>query len=276
MYRKSGQYSTPILSKKEKAFLSLSGIIAFVADTIGVGSFAVNVALAKCFSTFEDEELPFMCNAAQVLPGAIQSLFFLKAVSVDWLTLSTLVVGVCIGGVLGGRMESRVPKATIPKIMVVCFSAILTYLFLLQFGFLNIAAFHDELRGWPLLLGFIAMIFCGGLTAFGIGLFALVQAVLLVLQVSPILAFPIMTTAGALQQPLTTMALLKGHTGNMKKIAYVTIFGVLAVLGTIPLFLSLNTSMLRGILMGVLIYNIAMLARSIVQEHGKARVAMEI
>lgn len=275
MYRQSKKYAAPVLSKKEKVLLGFSGIVAFFADTIGVGSFAVNVALAKCFNTFEDEELPFMCNAAQVLPGAIQSLFFLKAVSVDWITLSTLVGGVCIGGIMGGRMEARMTKAAIPKIMVVCFSAILTYLFLLQFGFLSIEGFHDELRGLPLLVGFIAMILCGGLTAFGIGLFALVQAVLLVLQISPILAFPIMTTAGALQQPMTTMALLRGQATNMKKIAYISAFGVLAVIGTIPLFVALNTSMLRGILMGVLMYNIIMLARNIFQEHGKARAAME-
>lgn len=276
MCTQSQKYLAPNLSKKEKILLGFSGCVAFVADTIGVGSFAVNVALAKAFRTFKDDELPFMCNAAQVLPGAVQSLFFLKAVSVDWLTLCTLVSGVCVGGVLGGRIESRVPKQMIPNIMVVCFSAIFIYLCLLQSHVLSINGFHDALRGVPLFIGFLAMIVCGGLTAFGIGLFALVQAVLLVLQVSPLLAFPIMTTAGALQQPLTTMALLKGHTGNMNKIAYISVFGVFAVLGTIPLFLSLNTGILRSILMGVLLYNIFMLAKSILQRRLTTQMAMEI
>ncbi|WP_229776951.1 hypothetical protein, partial [Alicyclobacillus cellulosilyticus] len=38
--------------------LGVSGVIAFIADTVGVGSFAVNVALAKMLGTFKDDELP--------------------------------------------------------------------------------------------------------------------------------------------------------------------------------------------------------------------------
>ena len=32
-----------------------SGIVAFIADTIGVGSFDVNIAFAKFLGTFKDE-----------------------------------------------------------------------------------------------------------------------------------------------------------------------------------------------------------------------------
>lgn len=49
------------------------------------------------------------------------------------------------------------------------------------------------------------MVVCGALTSVGIGLFAMVQGVLFLMNVSPIVAFPIMTTAGAMQQPLTTL-----------------------------------------------------------------------
>ncbi len=55
--------------------LVISGIIAFIADTLGVGSFAVNVALAKLFGTFNDEELPAVNNGAQVIPGPLNPYF---------------------------------------------------------------------------------------------------------------------------------------------------------------------------------------------------------
>lgn len=55
--------------------LGISGVIAFIADTLGVGSFAVNVALAKLMGTFRDDEMPAVNNGAQVIPGTIESLF---------------------------------------------------------------------------------------------------------------------------------------------------------------------------------------------------------
>ena len=58
--------------------LGLSGIVAFIADTLGIGSFAVNVAMAKLLGTFPDEELPAVNNGAQVIPGTIESLFFMQ------------------------------------------------------------------------------------------------------------------------------------------------------------------------------------------------------
>ena len=50
-YKLKQQPPTP-LSSLEYCKLMTSGIIAFVADTIGIGSFAVNVALAKLTGTF--------------------------------------------------------------------------------------------------------------------------------------------------------------------------------------------------------------------------------
>ncbi|MDQ5883852.1 MAG: hypothetical protein QG556_189, partial [Pseudomonadota bacterium] len=77
------QRQTPVfISIKQKIQLTLSGVIAFVADTLGIGSFAVNIALAKLFKTFDDDELPPMVNGAQIIPGAIESLFFMKWVNV--------------------------------------------------------------------------------------------------------------------------------------------------------------------------------------------------
>ena len=51
------------------------------------------------------------------------------------------------------------------------------------------------LRGIKLVIGFIVML-CGMLTCAGVGLFVMVQSVLFVLNMSPMVAFPIMMTAG--------------------------------------------------------------------------------
>ena len=55
-----------------------SGVVAFISDALGMGSFAVNIALAELLGTFHDEELPAMNNGAQVIPGVFESIFFMQ------------------------------------------------------------------------------------------------------------------------------------------------------------------------------------------------------
>lgn len=63
------------LSTMDYCKLLGSGVVAFISDTLGMGSFAVNIALAELLGTFHDEELPAMNNGAQVIPGVIESIF---------------------------------------------------------------------------------------------------------------------------------------------------------------------------------------------------------
>ena len=113
MFTKMKQQLNVTLSWLEIVKLSLSGIVAFIADTLGIGSFAVNVALAKLLKTFKDVELPAVSNGAQVLPGALASIFFMQWVAVDLFTLITLTFGACLGGFIGGGIASRLSKQNI-------------------------------------------------------------------------------------------------------------------------------------------------------------------
>lgn len=250
------------LSKKETFKLFGSGIVAFIADTIGIGSFAVNIALAKFLNTFPDEELPSMVNGAQVMPGVLEACFFMQLIQVDLLTLVTLVLGTCIGGLLGGNLVSRLSKQAIRLAMMVCFPLIIVLLVGHQLQILPVGGDLVALHSWKLVLGFFAMIVCGALTSLGIGLFALVQGVLFLLNVSPAVAFPIMTTAGAMQQPLTTLAFLQQKKIPVKKTLIVSIGGCLGVLLVLPIFRYLTASWLHMLLIAILIYNTIRIGRA--------------
>ena len=239
-----------------------SGIVAFIADTIGVGSFAVNIAFAKLLGTFKDEELPAINNGAQVVPGAIESLFFMQIIDVDITTLVTLVVGTCLGGLLGGSVVSRLSTQAIRLSMMCCFLLIIGLLLGNQLQLLPMTGDAMELQSWKLVVGFVAMIVCGCLTSVGIGLFALVQGVLFLLNVSPLVAFPIMTTAGAMQQPLTTMVFLQKNKIPMKKTLILSFGGCLGVALTLPIFKLLTTSWLHTLLLLILIYNFIAISRT--------------
>lgn len=245
--------------------LLISGFLAFVADCIGVGSFAVNIALAKFLNTFTDEELPPMVNGAQIIPGALESLFFMKLIEVDMTTLIVLVLGTCLGGVLGGHVVSKLSKQAIRFSMMICFSLIIMLLLAKQLQLFPIGGDLIALTSWKLVIGFFAMMICGALTSVGIGLFAMVQGVLFLLNVSPTVAFPIMTTAGAMQQPLTTLVFLKQKKIPLKKTFIVSLGGCLGVFAILPIFNLFTTTWLHNLLMIILFYNLISIGRAFVQ-----------
>jgi len=236
--------------------LIISGIIAFIADTLGVGSFAVNVTMAKLLGTFHDEELPAVNNGAQVIPGTIESLFFINLVEVDLTTLLTLVAGTCVGGLIGGVVVSRLSKQAIRLSMMCSFVLIIALLLGHQFHFLTMGGDFTELHSWKLVIGFFALAICGALTSAGVGLFVMVQAVLFLMNVSPAVAFPIMTTAGAMQQPITTLIFLQRNKIPLKKTMILSLSGCLGVVITIPIFMQLSITWLHLFLLSILIYNL--------------------
>lgn len=251
--------------------LGFSGILAFIADTLGVGSFAINVALAKLLGTFHDDELPAVNNGAQVIPGAIESLFFMHLVDVDLTTLLTLVSGTCIGGLLGGFVVSRLSKQAIRLAMICCFALIIVLLISHQFRLLPVGGELTELHSWKLVLGFFALVVCGALTSVGVGLFVMVQGVLFLMNVSPVVAFPIMTTAGAMQQPLTTLVFLQQNKIPLKKTLILSLSGCLGVLITLPIFTQLTITWLHLFLLCILIYNFFAIGHTYLQSRPARR-----
>lgn len=251
--------------------LSFSGILAFISDTLGVGSFAVNIALAKLLGTFRDDELPAVNNGAQVIPGTIESLFFMKFVEVDLITLITLVLGTCIGGLVGGSIVSRLSQQAIRLAMMGCFLLIMGLLLSYEFRWLPIGGEAIELHSWKLVVGFFAMIVCGALTTVGIGLFVMIQGVLFLLGVSPLVAFPIMMTAGAMQQPLTTLVFLQQNKIPLKKTLILSLAGCLGVFITLPIFSLLTITWLHTLLMVILAYNFITIGHNYVLERASRR-----
>jgi len=250
------------LSLAQYLKLIFSGMIAFIADTLGVGSFAVNVALSKILGTFHDDELPAVNNGAQVIPGTIESLFFMHLVAVDFTTLLTLVSGTCLGGLFGGLIVSRLSKQAIRLAMCCSFSLIIALLLSHQFHLLPVGGDLTELHSWSLVIAFFALVLCGALTSVGVGLFVMVQGVLFVMNISPVVAFPIMTIAGAMQQPLTTLVFLQRNKIPLKKTMILSLSGCLGVMITIPVFMHLTITWLHLLLLFVLIFNLLAVGRN--------------
>lgn len=245
-----------------KIKLFLMGVISFISDTVGIGSFAIMIALGKLWKITNDKHLPGFLNGVQVLPGAIESIVFLKVIQADALTLVVLVVGACIGGVIGGLTVSKLNQKHLQLTMAISFIAMALLILLNQLHWLPIGGVATQLRGVYLWLGFFGMVICGFVPALGVGLFAVVQVLLFLLGLSPLIAFPIMTTAGALQQPLTTFTFTLNRAIPLEKVFIVSTAGVIGVLLTVPFITHLPLNVLRWLLFLIVSYNAIMMFRS--------------
>ncbi|WP_157671379.1 hypothetical protein [Francisella halioticida] len=82
---------------------------------------------------------------------------------------------------------------------------------------------------------------------------------------SPKVAFPIMTTAGAIQQPVTTIAFLINNTIPIKKVLIVGCFGIIGVFIGVNIVTMLSVNGLHWLLVAVIGYNIISLIRSFIK-----------
>jgi uncharacterized membrane protein YfcA len=186
----------------------------------------------------------------------------MQIIHVDLTTLTVLVAGTCLGGLIGGFIVSRLSQQSIRLAMMCCFSLIIVLLLSHQFHWLPVGGDAMGLESWKLGLGFAALIICGILTSVGVGLFVLVQAVLFLLGVSPLVAFPIMTTAGAMQQPITTLVFLRYDKIPLKKTLILSLAGCIGVLITLPVFKYITVTWLHNLLLGIVFYNLWAISRA--------------
>lgn len=210
--------------------------------------FAYHVLVSRCRKT-----------VAYGMVDVISALFFLGLVQVDGLTLTVMIVGTCLGGVLGASIISKLNPQTIRLIMLITFSSVIFLILSNHFQWFPIGGNKMSLEGHELILGFIGLFIAGTLTSSSVGLFAMVQAILFCLGMSPLVAFPIMTAAGALQQTLSTAIIVFQNKVPLKKTLYVSIAGVAGVFLAIPVITHLNATNLHFLLIGVLSYNTFMM-----------------
>ena len=88
------------------------------------------------------------------------------------------------------------------------------------------------------------------------------QAVLFLLGMSPLVAFPIMTAAGAIQQPVTVMAFIFSGKVPLRKAVIVSLFGIIGVFIGFQIVTMLSTEQLQWLLVIVITYNTVGLIRA--------------
>lgn len=259
-----------IISTSKKIKLAFTGFIANFADTLGIGSFAIIIGFSKLWNLIEDDKLPSMLNIQAILPTTIQAFFFLSIIHVDPITLITLILSCTLGGWLSGHIIPKLNQQIIRELMILGLILVAILLFLNQIKILPIGGNEIKLSGIKLIIGAIGMFIVGCLPAIGVGNYAAAQVLLFLLNMSPLVAFPIMTAASANMQCATTYSfLISGKKLAIREGVILQIAAIAGVLLAAPLITKVSIYSLRWLLFVVILYNIIMLTKSYLTDKNK-------
>lgn len=257
------KYGKEQLSLRSKLQTASSGFAANFFDTFGVGSFSSYFALRNLFGLMPDTKRYNGTLVVQAtLPTMLQSILFLQLVKIDSLTLVVSCVAIALGGVVSGYFVKYVSKGTIYNVMLVTFAVTAIILILSNMNMLNVGGDLSQVRDTKLIILGVIMFLAGCLPAFGVGYYSIVLVVIFLLGLSPAVAYPIMTTASAVQMPMTAVPMIKNRQFYSLSALILAIMGCVAVFIAAPIISSIDSSMLKWILLVVLIYNIFMLIKA--------------
>lgn len=257
------KYGKEQLSLRSKLQTASSGFAANFFDTFGVGSFSSYFALRNLFGLMPDTKRYNGTLVVQAtLPTMLQSILFLQLVKIDSLTLVVSCLAIALGGVVSGYFVKYVSKGTIYNVMLVTFAVTAIILILSKMNMLNVGGDLSQVRDTKLIILGVIMFLAGCLPAFGVGYYSIVLVVIFLLGLSPAVAYPIMTTASAVQMPMTAVPMIKNRQFYSLSALILAIMGCVAVFIAAPIISSIDSSMLKWILLVVLIYNIFMLIKA--------------
>lgn len=258
---KKGSLETLSITAKIKTIFT--GFAANFLDTFGIGSFALIFALRNFFRLMPDNKSFNGTMVVQaVLPTMLQSLLFLQLVKIDNTTLITSCVMIAISGIISGIFVKYVTKGVIYNVMLATFTVTVIIIIMNQMHLLNIGGNLIQVRGIKLVILACVMFLAGCLPAFGVGYYSIVLVIIYLLGLSPIVAYPIMTTASAVQMPMTAISMVKNRQFYSLSAVLMTVLACVAVLIAAPIISKVNAHSLEWILLIILIYNIWMLIKA--------------
>lgn len=235
------------------------GLITDFLDTLGIGSFAPTTMLLEFTKQLDnDRQLPGTLNVAHSIPVIIEAFIFITVVKVSPITLFSLVAAAIVGSFVGSKTVSKLPEKKVQFFMGLALIVTAILMGLKQTGMLDLLGSGNEataLTGLKLIIGIIGNFLLGALMTIGVGLYAPCMALVYMLGLSPLVAFPIMMASCAGLMPVASGNFIKSDDYARKVSLAITIGGVIGVIIAVKFVTSLDLNMLTWVIIAVIIYS---------------------
>ncbi|WP_071396370.1 sulfite exporter TauE/SafE family protein [Bacillus tuaregi] len=242
------------------------GLITDFLDTLGIGSFATTTLGFKITKFLKNDELlPGTLNVGHTIPVIIEAIIFTTVVKVEALTLVSMVIAAMVGSWVGARTVSKLPEKMIQKVMGIALALTAILMALKQLSVLDMLGQGNEamgLSGIPLMIGIVGNFILGALMTAGIGLYAPCMALVYMLGLNPLVAFPIMMTSCSALMPVASYEFVKFSRYSKKGAIGLTIGGILGVAIAVTFVTSLDLTLLTWLIIAVVLYTSVSMLRS--------------
>jgi hypothetical protein len=229
------------------------GFVTNFFDTLGIGSYAPTTALFRFFRLVPDEKIPGTMNVGHTPATIAQAFIFIAIVTVDFVTLTALIVAAMAGAWFGAGVVAGLPRRTVQLGMGAALLVAATLLSLTNLLVLPGGGAALGLTGGKLALAASGNFVLGSLMTLGIGLYGPCLIMIALLGMNPTVGFPIMMGSCAFLMPLAAVRFLKADAYAPRPAAALTMGGVPAVLLAAFLVKALPLTTVRWLVVGVVV-----------------------
>jgi len=253
---------------------TLIGFVTNFFDTLGIGSFAPTTAIFKLRSLVRDEQIPGTLNVGHTPPSVAEAFIFIAIVTVDPITLFSMIAASSFGAWLGAGVVARWPRRTVQIGMGVALIAAAGLMLHSQLSPDPAGGTDVGVTGVKLGIAVAANFVLGALMTLGIGLFAPCMILVTLLGMNPKVAFPIMMGSCAFLMPVGSIRFIRERSYNLKAALGLTIGGIPGVLIAAYIVKELSLRTVKWLVIVVVLYTASMMLRSAMVE--RARRPVEI
>ncbi len=232
----------------------VTGCVTNFFDTLGIGCFAPTTAIFKVFRRVPDENIPGTLNSGHALPALTEALIFIAAVTVDPLTLVSMIAAAALGAWFGAGIVARMSRRTVQATMGM---ALLIAAVLLLANTLHWMPGGGEaigLTGSRLVFAVGVNFVLGALMTCGVGLYAPCLILVCLLGMSPQAAFPIMMGSCAFLMPVGAVRFIREGRYRARAAIGLALGGIPGVFLAYFVFRSLPILWLRWLVVIVVLY----------------------
>jgi uncharacterized membrane protein YfcA len=249
------------------------GLVGFVTnffDTLGIGSFAPTTAYFKLRARMPDEEIPGTLNTGQALPTVTQALIFIATVSVDTVTLISMVIAAVLGAWLGVGLVARLSRRAIQLGMGVALLCAAALYLAANLNLMPGGGAALGLMGPRLLFAVAVNMLLGALMMLGVGLYAPCLVLVSLLGMSPLAAFPIMMGSCGLLMPIGAARFVHSGRYHCGAALGLALGGIPGVLVAAYIVKSLPLKWLKWLVLIVVVYAALQMLKSAMQQESTA------
>ncbi len=232
----------------------VTGAVTNFFDTLGIGCFAPTTAIFKIFKRVPDEDIPGTLNSGHALPALTEALIFIAAVTVEPVTLVSMIVASMLGAWFGAGIVSGLPRRTVQLCMGVALLIASSLLLAKNLQWMPGGGEAIGLSGGTLVFAVGMNFLLGALMTFGVGLYAPCLIMVCLLGMSPIAAFPIMMGSCAFLMPVGAMRFIREGRYSVRAAVSLAIGGIPAVFVAAYVVKSLSTFWLLWLVVAVALY----------------------